>query len=163
MLFVESLSGLDTNNPLETEKTLDSKKKGFVYSIKIISLICSGLAGLAACGLFGGIFWSLADPVYYTLLFRTRVLGYICISFAFINIAINIIFKKYMFLFLTFSFLTIIFGASQLIIFAISPFGAADKTSNGLLTHYQYVLSFGLSLTTLVLVCLYILSSRKKK
>jgi hypothetical protein len=159
---MESLSGLDSINHSETEKALDSEKKGSIDSIKVISLIFSGLAGLAACGLFGGIFWSLADPVYEALLFRTRVLGYICIGFALINIAINLVFKKYMFLFLPFSFLTIIFGASQMTIFAISPFGVADKINAGLLAHYQYILSFGLSLTALVFVCLYIINSRKK-
>jgi hypothetical protein len=159
---MESLSGFDSINHSESEKNPISEKKGSISSIKVISLIFGGLAGLAACGLFGGIFYSLADPVYYALLFRTRVLGYICVGFALINIAINLIFKKYMFLFLPFSFLTIIFGASQMTIFAFSPFGIADKINNGLLTHYQYVLSFGLSLIALVFVCLYIINSRKK-
>lgn len=163
MLFMESLSGVGKLNNSDSEEAAKAlRKKDSVETFKIITLIFSGLTGLFAIGLFGQ-FWSLADPVYYALLFRIQVIGYVCISLAIINIVTSLIFKKDMIMFLSFSFLIAIFGSSQFIIFASSPFGVADKINNGIIGHYQYILSFVLGLLTLILVCLYIINSRKKK
>ncbi len=159
---MESLSGLESINHSKSEETLKfSEKRGSVNTFKAISLIFSGLLGIFAFGIFGQ-FWSLADSEYYALLFRIRVIGYICTGFAFITIITNFIFKKNMFLFISFSFLTAIFGSFQFIVFAISPFGVADKINNGLLGHFQYIISFVMSLITLISVYLYIISSRKR-
>ncbi|MHA1952561.1 MAG: hypothetical protein ACXAAM_02955 [Candidatus Heimdallarchaeaceae archaeon] len=160
---MESLSGVETPNNSDSEETVEVLRKwDSVDILKAITLIFNGLTGLFAFGMFGQ-FWSLADPNYESLLFKIRVIGYICAGFAIINIVTSFIFKKNMFLFLSFSFLTVIFGSSQFIVFASSPFGVADKINNGLIGHYQYIISLVLSLILLIFVFLYIISLRKKE
>ncbi|NPD89651.1 MAG: hypothetical protein HGN29_13125 [Asgard group archaeon] len=160
---METLSGsglIDNSESKETLKVLE--KRGSVNKYKVISLIFSGLTGIFAFGIFGQ-FWSLADANYQALLFRINVIGYICTGFAIINIVMSLVFKENMFVFIIFSCLTAIFGSFQFIVFAISPFGVADKINRGVLGHYQYIITFVLSLITLIFVYLHIISSRKKE
>ncbi len=164
MLFMESLGGIGSINHSESEETLKtSEKRGSAITYKIITLVFSGLTGLSAFGLLGLSIWTLYDLEYYALLDQMEVIGYICIGFAIINIITSVVFKKNMYVFILFSFLTAIFGSFQFIVFAVSPFGVADKVNNGLLGHFQYIITFVMSLITLLLTYLYIIISRKEE
>lgn len=159
---MESLGGLEFINHSKSEETLSSEKRGSVNAFKVISMIFSGLIGLSTFGILGGVFWLLYDLDYFALLAQMEVIGYICTGFAIINIVMSLVFKNE-FVFIICSFLTSIFGSFQFIVFAISPFGVADKINNGLLSHFQYIISFVLSLVLLIFTYLYIFSSRKKE
>ena len=162
MLSVESLSGLNSISQSKSEETLKvSKDRDSVIAFKMITLIFSGLTGIATLELFGGMLWSLDDLEYYALLDQIEVIGYICTGFVVVNIVTSLVFKRNMLVFIIFSFLTAIFGSFQFIVFAISPFGVADKV-NGLLGHYQYVITFVMSLMLLIFTYVYIIVSRKK-
>ena len=163
MLSMESFRGIETIDQTESEKTLRLTEKGVsANTLKIISLILSSLTGISAFGIFGQ-FWSLYDLDYFALLSKLDVLGYICAGFAVLNILVNLVFRKNRYVFIICTILTSISSSLQFIVLATSPFGVSYEASNGLLTHFQYIITFTMGLITSLVVYLYIIRSRKRK
>ena len=157
---MDSSSGLESTDHSESKVYLNISKKNDVANIsKILSLFFCGIIGFVALGMFG-VFMSLDDPNYYALLSQMQIIGYICSGFALMVILLSLIFKKNMLVFVSFSFLTAIFGSFQFIVFAISPFGLVEGSSC-LFNHVQYVITFVLSLIVLILTYLHIIGTKK--
>ncbi len=154
---MESHGGVVLNDHSKTEETLKSSvEKNPAIKYKILTLVFCGLTGMSAFGLFGGSLWMLYDLEYFALIDQMNMIGYIYSGFALASITLNLIFKKNMYVFVILSFSTATFGSFQLIIFAISPF------REGLFGHYQYVISFVLSLILLVFTYVYVVESKNR-
>ncbi|MHA1622855.1 MAG: hypothetical protein ACTSVO_12015 [Candidatus Heimdallarchaeaceae archaeon] len=115
---------------------------------------------MASVNLFGRTRWLLADVYYVALLAQLAAIGFFCAFFAVSNIVLSLVFRRNKYIFVILSFLITIFGSFQFIVFTISPFGVADKINAGLIVHFQYIISFVLSLITLAMEYLYVISSR---
>jgi hypothetical protein len=154
-------SGETSSTHLESEVSLLAKIKHFIHPLKLVALFLCLLIGIAAVGLFGGVYWLLHDLDYFALTDQLTIIGFICAGFAALNIVLTLIFRKSDYIFVMFSFFTTIFGSFQFIVFAVSPF--AKYFLMYFFDHYQYKLSFSLSLILLTLTYLYVFKSRKKK